>query len=287
MLKNKFRVSYNNYFGLAPKRCRNFFLIQAGESLCAKDTVVPEHEQACFEITFVKQGKGISYVNDTPVPIEKGDCFFSFPDERHQMRTDENDPLRFVFLAFYAKERSQGDTLIHYLTQTCKNASARKYKIEELAPLCNSLLLELRNEDMYSTRIIGFLLEQILIECCRNISKKTKKYPLFNQTSEAVLAHDIITYIDKNIFEIKKLSELENTFYYNINYLSKCFHSQMGIPINKYFISKKMEMAFQLLENGKSVTEISDMLGYSSIHSFSRAYKNYFNQPPSQHKKKD
>ena len=62
MLKNKYKISYNHVFALNPKRCRNYFLIQAGEALCAKDTVVPEHQQKYFEITYVVDGKGISYI---------------------------------------------------------------------------------------------------------------------------------------------------------------------------------------------------------------------------------
>ena len=82
MAKNKYKISYNNNFDLSPKRCRNFFLIQAGEALCAKDTVIKEHAQAYFEITYVCEGKGVCFVDSTPVNIEKNDCFFSFPGEK-------------------------------------------------------------------------------------------------------------------------------------------------------------------------------------------------------------
>jgi AraC-like DNA-binding protein len=77
---------------------------------------------------------------------------------------------------------------------------------------------------------------------------------------------------------MKNLSDLEGVFFYNVNSLAKYFHAQAGIPLNKYFISKKMEAALQLLQAGESVTQVSDKLQYSSIHAFSRAYKNYFNQ---------
>jgi AraC-like DNA-binding protein len=47
-----------------------------------------------------------------------------------------------------------------------------------------------------------------------------------------------------------------------------------------------MEAALQLLQAGESVTQVSDKLQYSSIHAFSRAYKNYFNESPSVFQKK-
>ena len=287
MVNNKYRISYNNLFILNPKRCRNYFLIQAGESLCAKDTIIPVHQQNYFEITYVVSGKGISYTNDIPVEIGKNDCFLSFPNETHKIISDVQDPLRYIFLAFYAKQKTQGNTFINYIMQVCQAPDKRKYHIESLHPLCLGILQELRNEDMYSERAIALLLEQILIECSRKISQKTQSIPQSVPTNAAVLTHDIITYIDQNIFKIKKISDLENVFFYNVNNLSKYFHSQMGITLNTYFISKKMEAALKLLQAGESVTEVSDKLQYSSIHAFSRAYKNYFNESPSKFQKKD
>ena len=287
MIKNKYKLSTNHLFLLNPKRCRNYFLIQAGEALCANDTIIPIHQQNYFEITYVVNGKGVCYVNDTPVEIKKNDCFFSFPNETHKIVSDEQDPLRFIFLSFYAKQKTQGNTFIHYISRTCQNPSNRNYHMEHLHPLCLSILQELRDEDVYSERAIALLLEQILIECSRKISKKTKIAPYSTPTNAAILTHDIITYIDQNIFNIKKLSDLEDVFFYNVNNLSKYFHSEMGIPLNAYFISKKMETALRLLQAGESVTQVSDKLQYSSIHAFSRAYKNYFNENPSKSQKKD
>lgn len=284
MLQNKYKISYNQVFSLSPKRCGNYFLIQAGEALCAKDTVIPEHQQKYFEITYVVDGKGISYINDLPVEIKKNDCFFSFPDETHKIVSDEQEPLRFAFFAFYAKDRSHGKKLIHYITQSCQVPSDRKYNVESLHPLCMNLLQELRSEDIYSERIIALLLEQALIECARRISQKTKIPPQHMQTDATILTHDMITYIDQNIFNIKKLGDLEAVFFYNVNNLSKIFHAQTGISLHQYFISKKMETAAALLEKGESVTEISNKLQYSSIHAFSRAYKNHFHLPPSHSK---
>ncbi len=286
MLKNKYKISYNQVFSLYPKRCRNYFLIQAGEALCAKDTVIPEHQQKYFEITYVIDGKGVSYIDDIPIEIKKNDCFFSFPNERHKIVSNEQEPLRYMFLAFYAKDRSQGDKLINYIAQSCQAPGDRKYNIDSLRPLCTNLVQELRSEDIYSERVIALLLEQILIGCSRRISQKTKIPPQHMQTDATILTHDIITYVDQNIFNIKKIGDLENIFFYDVNSLSKLFHTQTGISLNQYFISKKMEAASELLEKGASVTEISDKLQYSSIHAFSRAYKNYFHIPPSCTKRK-
>ena len=80
---------------------------------------------------------------------------------------------------------------------------------------------------------------------------------------------------------MKNLSELENVFFYDVRYLSKCFFSQSGITLRQYFLSKKMETALNLLQEGKSITQASELLGYSSVHAFSRAYTLHFGHNPS------
>ena len=51
--------------------------------------------------------------------------------------------------------------------------------------------------------------------------------------------------------------------------------------LNDFYISCRMQEANRLLGEGLSVTQVSDHMGYSSIHSFSRSYKNHFGVNPS------
>jgi AraC-like DNA-binding protein len=88
--------------------------------------------------------------------------------------------------------------------------------------------------------------------------------------------HHIIDYLDKNLFAVKTLNQLENEFNYSYNYLSAVFSKTTNFSINEYFIKLKMEKAMKLLQEGNSVTAVSEKLNYSSIHNFSRAFKKYF-----------
>lgn len=59
----------------------------------------------------------------------------------------------------------------------------------------------------------------------------------------------------------------------------------MGEPLKEYFTRRRFERATQLLEDGMSVTQIADMLGYKSIHSFSRAFTRRFGVSPLEYRK--
>ena len=152
--------------------------------------------------------------------------------------------------------------------------------------LFSSVLYEIKTEDTFSLRYIGLIIEQLLIECNRSILGLEKSRHLTNRSDEELLTYDIISYIDQNLESIVHIPDLEDVFFYNSAFLSKVFLAQTGITIKSYIIKKKMEYANVLLEKGNSITEISRRLGYSSIHSFSRAYKNHFNKTPSSSKNK-
>ena len=251
MANNKYKISYNNVFLHSPKRCGNFFLFQVGEALCAKDTVIQEHKQRYFEITFAYEGKGLSFVNDRSFPIEKNDCFFSLPDEMHSIVSDEKEPLRFIFLSFSAKEKTHANTLIKWISKNFKAPDLRTHSAKNVQALLINLLNEVRREDEYSPRVIGLLCEQILVECCRAVSKSKQTPAAFQKSDKTLLTHDIIAYIDANVASMKTLADLEAVFFYDVRYLSKCFLSQAGIPLGQYFLSRKMETAKIWLQEGK------------------------------------
>ena len=101
--------------------------------------------------------------------------------------------------------------------------------------------------------------------------------------SESMLVYKIIAFLDENACRMGSLKELEGHFNYSYNYLSTQFHKIMPISMHEYFQKVKMETAQRLLRTEKMcVTQVSKMLNYSSVHTFSRSYKNYFGYPPSQ-----
>ena len=55
-----------------------------------------------------------------------------------------------------------------------------------------------------------------------------------------------------------------------------------GMPPYAYWTKRQMERAAaSLLESDKSVTDIADWLGYTSIHHFSKQFAAYYGVSPS------
>lgn len=98
------------------------------------------------------------------------------------------------------------------------------------------------------------------------------------------VCHMIINYINKNITKRITLSDMERELNLSKYYLSHEFSKQMGIPIAKFIIEKKMLYAEQLIESGVSPTEASDMVAYN-YPNFYTNYKRIFGHSPKERKK--
>lgn len=67
-----------------------------------------------------------------------------------------------------------------------------------------------------------------------------------------------------------------------IGYLSKLFHNYIGMPLHSYVLRYRLERAQQLISSGKAnITEAAMKCGFSSIHTFSKAFKKKRGMNPS------
>jgi len=97
------------------------------------------------------------------------------------------------------------------------------------------------------------------------------------------IAYQLKDYIDSGNGVKMSLDDFAKLFSYSKFYLEKKFKSVFGISLIEYRNQRRMDHANQLLEK-YSVTRVADELGYNSIYSFSRAYRNHFGVSPRKHK---
>lgn len=91
----------------------------------------------------------------------------------------------------------------------------------------------------------------------------------------------IITYIDQNIMGDLTLSNLAKVGGFNASYLSRLFKQFHRVTVTDYVLKKRMELAKHLLiTTNDKIHEIAEQTGYTSSHSFSRAFRNYAGVAP-------
>ena len=98
------------------------------------------------------------------------------------------------------------------------------------------------------------------------------------------LLEEIITYIDKMICSPISIDELCSKFLVSRSSLQTLFKNNLNTSPKKYINDLKLSKSKQLIkENKYTISEISFMLGFNSIHYFSRAFTQHYEIRPSEY----
>lgn len=97
-----------------------------------------------------------------------------------------------------------------------------------------------------------------------------------------------IDYINDNFLNDKiSTLQLANLCSISESYLKKLFIKKFGVPPVRYIIGLKINYASDLLRsNLYTITQISEMCGYSNVYFFSRQFKEYSGITPTEFQKK-
>ena len=68
-------------------------------------------------------------------------------------------------------------------------------------------------------------------------------------------------------------------------YFSNLFRQRIGISPKQYLLKHRMEQAMFFLQDGYSITVTAASVGYQDIYTFSKMFKRYFGNPPSNYRR--
>lgn len=120
----------------------------------------------------------------------------------------------------------------------------------------------------------GFLGETII----RNIQRK-------KQTVDTDMKEMITSFIDENLENGITLDYLADQLHMRQDAASRMFRQMMGKGYTEYMKEKKLNRAIELLEEGRSIKDIAELLGYSSSQYFIKVFKENYGVTPYQFKK--
>ncbi len=279
---NKFR--FDDVMWQSPFITENFGITQLGEVYCEKDISPPEHYQQFYELTFVVSGHGYGCTDGIRCELTPGTVYLSCPGEYHAIVSNREDSLRFKFVAFFARsqkaEKLLEDVLSHY-----RQKDRRSWRSAESFGVMRSLLDIYRKADTMYEVLTDLELQKLLVYtvCSAELPEQKPVKPRENN-----ILFNLVSYIDINFLSITSIKALSNQFGYDYQYISKIFKSAFGVCIREYIVNKKLEHAKLLLtKERKTVTEVSDILGYCAPNNFSRAFKLAYGLSPRQFQKQE
>lgn len=289
-MRNDTSLSYyhlDRHYMKHPLCFGSFRLFQIGRLYCTPQTVVGEHAHInWFELTVATSGRGTVYTNGIGIPIERGDIYLSFPCDFHAITPDPADPLKYDFFAFGSDDPSFSAEL-EQIVQTHMSADCRIIRDDQIGSLIGNAIAEINTEKQYSKELLGAIFTHLLIRLIRDFSGPTVDTLRTAATDADALCYRLMNYIDTHIYTMTELSELSELTNYNYSYLSSLFHQVTSSTLSEYYRNRRLETArLLILENEMSISRIAELLNYSSIYTFSRAFKDQYGHSPEQYRKK-
>ena len=274
-----------NYLFQEPYQLKDFLLRQIGRLYMQPCDSVGLHRQAnLFELTIITGGTGTCFANVFPKVVKRGDIYLSFPNELHNIVSSKDDPLQFDFFAF-----ETADPVYQQKLQSIAEHYSQKERVfsdERIVNLVSDCIAEFNNED---PDLLYCMFKSIMIHLIRNFplnEEKTKTLAARSVSTAESFCYQMMHYVDTHVCSIQNLEEIANVLNYNYSYLSALFKKTTGQTLSTYYQQKRLETAKLLMADPSlSITQIAEKLNYSSLYTFSRAFKLMFGVSPREYHK--
>lgn len=230
-----------------------------------------------WELTYVDKGELSTTIDRVSYHLKQGDLIFYAPMQFHTQSTFEKISSSYLTINF-KMNFNHADLLCNKIFSLKRDSYF----------IVTRLIEELSNDNLYSNDLSLCYLKQLIIQMLRldNSHFHSKPTTHMQQTYENELLNDILLYIDNNIYEKISVSTLCDHFCISTSMLHSLFRKNMNNTAKNYINELKLSKSKELIRNSThTLSEISEMLGFSSIHYFSKKFKSYFNISPTEYSK--
>jgi AraC-like DNA-binding protein len=248
------------------------------------------HMHDRFEIYFVVSGNVDFFVERNIYIVEPGDLLIINSHEIHKSlwkSSEDYERIIIEFDPFILSPFCQLDyNLLGCFTQRPKGTKNRislnDEQIQELHRLHNNFeMLGEKKKDGSETLKLLYLAE--LLVFVNGVFSAAGQADIRMKVPRKIIP--ILDYIDNNLDANLSLQEIAARFYLDKYYLSRLFMKITGINIHDYILSRRIFKAKELLRDGKSILETSQLSGFENYSTFIRAFKSQVGMLPREYQK--
>ena len=237
----------------------------------------PGEAHPMAELTYVDQGSMHSVVEGQDLLLKQGDLVIYGPNQWHMQYADIGVAPRYVTISFALS----GLELAPLLN---RKFSAPQSVVKQL----QNMLQEQERMDAYSNDIILSQLNLLLLLLLReSAAPKGGKLQASNSIhSENEIIRQAQQFISSHIREKLSVPLVARQVDVSPSYLTALFHKNLQISPGEYIRRIKLQESKQMIrENNLNFTEIAAELQYSTVHHFSRQFKEKFGITPTEYAK--
>lgn len=253
-----------------------------------------------WEFLYVDKGEVGVTADKSSIVLKKGDIIFHKPNEFHNVKATGDSAPNLVVVSF-----SSPSTALSFFENKILH-------VDELERnLLADIIIEARScfacrlDDPYLThmnqkipdtfgaeQMIRLHLEHLLIHLVRRHSNpivfKKKLHTLppkaTKSRSDSEVFNRVVDYLEANIASHVTIEQICRDNLIGRSQLQKIFREKSNKGVIEYFSKMKIDAAKEMIRTGHlNFTQISERLGYTSIHYFSRQFKKLTGMTPSEY----
>ncbi len=238
-----------------------------------------------FELTYVDRGCMKTCVDDQEYILKENDLLIYGPGQFHKQEIPKGESCSYVTIIFDMENIVFDDHETNYDVILNKVFGYDK----KIQTLIKDFVTESSSQIPYMNSLMICLLQETIIRLLQSeFIGHSESHPVteVRQHYQDELLNSILSYISETISEPITVAEICQKFSLSRSSLQILFKENLQQTPKKYISELKLEKSCQLIREDKyTISEIALMLGFNSIHYFSRAFTLKYNIAPSEYAK--
>jgi len=237
------------------------------------------HVHEKLELLFIISGSGRYLVEGVSYPIQAGDIFIMQMAEFHVPKIDFKD--------------QNYDRVVLQFSPDCLTETLNSHLLAPFIERKNGTLNRYTKNEI-STEFIRSCTDRIFKVCkggqacvlsyvipiLQEIYNAWEKNRNTNQQNTEQLSSKIVAYVNKHLFDITGLEQMEKDLYLSRTHINRIFRSVTGSSVWNYVQIKRLFAAREMIRKGTLAREAAAASGYQDYSAFYRAYKKQFGHSP-------
>ncbi len=242
------------------------------------------HFHQSIEILYVLEGEPEITIQDRPYQAHPEDIIVVNANKKHSYQAEDEVLIGCFEIDFRMLGDMLGSNQIFFWCNSILNKNAA---YEDMRRIMKQIFGQYFERSGYGKVLLKSLYYQLLQVLLENFMVQSGDMRFEQEKSQdEYRISEIVSYIHSNYKKQIRLSELSETFYLSVPYLSKYIKNKMGMNFVDYVNNIRLFHAIDdLLYTSHSITAIAMENGFANVGAFTELFKKTYHMPPSEYRR--
>lgn len=230
-----------------------------------------------WELTFIDNGELVTNVDGEDYHLKEMDLILYAPGQFHNQTSGDSRSCSYLTIMF------EMDIPESYLITNRVYHAHR-----DIHNALNNFIKISSDNMLYNHELMLCYLKELIIRILQYdflVSSPVASSPM-QQRFENELLNEVLMYINDMIYEQLTIEDICTKFSISRSSLQTLFKNNLGVAPKQYISDIKLKKSKLLIKEGiYTISEVSRMLGFNSIHYFSRKFKQQYGITPTDYAK--